>query len=679
MAMFCRVCGEIYELKSIIIKLQILIRGENGMLKNDDNKLIYSLRGETVTVEPWGENAFRVRATKKKAFSEKLGALTEAVENINADISVSDAFAEITNGGIKAKIDAYGKITFFNGNNKILEEFYRIKTVPTTHINSLHLAAREYVGISRGAWEINLRFESNDSERLFGMGQYQQPYLDLAGCTLELVQRNGQITVPFVLSSLGYGFLWNTPASGKVTFGKNLTEWHFNMEEEIDYYICVGSTPAEIVETYTAAVGRAPEMPENLLGLWQSKLRYASQQEVLSVAEEYKRRGIPLDVIVIDYIHWTRFGNWEFDREAFPNPDEMTQKLIDMGIKPMVSVWPALERSSKNYTPMLEKGYLVDTDKGLPIHTDFYNLAYFDVTNSDARDYVWEQLKNGYVKHGIKHFWLDCAEPEFRGYHLDNYRYSNGNTTMVANEYPKYYTKMVWDGLKAEGEKEVVSLVRSAWTGSQKYGALVWSGDIESTFDALKNQVQAGINMGICGFPWWTTDTGGFMHGDIDSPAFQELLVRWFEYSTFCPILRMHGDRQSSKHVPDGTRFFAPNEIWSYGEEVYCILKKYVELRESLKGYIKEKTVEASETGAPIIRAMFYEFPNDSECWKLSTQYMFGDKYLVAPILEAGAVKRELYLPNGSWKNIHTNEIITGGRFVNVNAPIDVIPVFERL
>ena len=649
------------------------------MVEKTNNKLVYSFCGEKLVVESWGKNALRVRATKKKELLDRVGALTESVAEDNTEISVNEGFSEISNGKIKAKIDSCGKITFYRRDVKILEEFYRIKTVPTTHINSLHMAAREYVGISRGAWEINLRFESNDGEKLFGMGQYQQPYLDLAGCTLELAQRNGQITVPFVLSSLGYGFLWNTPAKGRVIFGKNLTEWHFDMEDGIDYYICVGDTPAEIMGTYTSAVGRSPQMPENLLGLWQSKLRYFNEEQVLAVAEEYKKRNIPLDVIVIDYIHWPKFGDWKFDSACFPNPTEMTQKLFDMGVKPMVSVWPAVEHSSANYKEMMNNGYLVGTDRGLPIHTDFFNLSYFDATNSDACKYVWNKIKDGYVKHGIKHFWLDCAEPEFRGYHLDNYRYADGNTTMVANEYPKYYTKMIWDGLQAEGENEVVSLVRSAWTGSQKYGALVWSGDIESTFDALRNQVQAGINMGICGFPWWTTDTGGFMHGDIDDPKFHELIIRWFQYSTFCPILRMHGDRMSSKHVPDGKRYFPPNEIWSYGEEVYEILKKYVELRDSMKPYLKAKFDEASETGVPLIRAMFLEFPEDEECWKLSTQYMFGDKYLVAPILEAGKTERELYLPGGQWKNIHTNEIIMGGKYICANAPIDVIPVFEKL
>lgn len=634
--------------------------------------------GETVRVEAWGENGLRVRATKKQTFSDTVGALECKGKTTGVRVEERNGGASVTNGSLCAEISDAGKLTFFRNGKPILEEFYRIKTVPTDAINALFMAAREYYGVNRGAWELTLRFESNDGEKIFGMGQYQQPYLDLSGCTLELKQRNGQISVPFFLSSLGYGFLWNTPAVGKVTFGKNLTEWHFDLEDEIDYYLCVGETPAEIVSTYTAAVGRAPEMPRDLLGLWQCKLRYRTEEEVLRVAEGYKERGIPLDVIVIDYLHWPAFGDWKLDPACFPHPAEMTKKLLAMGVKPMVSVWPAVEKRSKNYGVMAKEGYFVDTDRGLPIHTDFFNLTYFDATNPEACDFVFDRLKEGYIQNGIRHFWLDCAEPEFRGYHLDNYRYAAGDALKVANLYPKCYTKMVWDGLKKESDEPVVSLVRSAWTGSQKYGALVWSGDVESTFASLRNQVQAGISMGICGFPWWTTDTGGFVHGDVDSPAFRELLVRWFEYSVFCPILRLHGDRMSSSHIPDGKPFNPDNELWSYGEEVLEILRRYVDLRESMRDYIDRLMKEASRTGAPLIRAMFYEFPDDSECWELADQYMFGDRYLVAPVLEAGATERRVYLPRGRWKRMG-GDVWQGGSYVTVPAPLDVIPVFERV
>ncbi len=648
------------------------------MITATKNSILYVGYGERVLVEAHGKNGLRVRATKKDSFREGNGALEEKVFARGVKTS-ADGIGEIRNGKIRAEISPEGKISFYDGKKKLLEEMYRIRTVPTVHINAMFMAAREYYGIPGGDYRITLRFEPNDGERLFGMGQYQQPYLDMKGCQLEMKQRNGQITIPFVLSDLGYGFLWNTSAVGRVSFGKNMTEWSFDMEDEIDYYICAGDSPAEIISTYTAAVGRAPMMPRELLGLWQCKLRYRTEDEVLEVAREYKRRGIPLDVIVIDYLHWPAFGDWRLDPKCFPTPGAMTEELLSMGVKPMVSVWPAIEKKSRNYEPMKEGGYFVGTDRGLAIHTDFFDLTYFDATDPEARRYVFEQLKEGYVKHGIRHFWLDCAEPEFRGYHLDNYRYRIGNTLKVANEYPKHYTKMVWDGMREEGEETPVSLVRSAWTGSQKYGALVWSGDVESTFEAFRNQVQAGISMGICGIPWWTTDIGGFLHGDVDDPSFHELLVRWFEYAVFTPILRMHGDRMQSSHIPDGKPFSPANELWSYGDEVYEILKRYVGIRENIKDYVESLMEEASRTGAPLIRAMFYEFPRDSKCYGLADQYMFGSRYLVAPVLELGARERTLYLPRGNWKSLSTGEIIGGGRTLTVPAPLDVIPVFEKI
>ncbi len=648
------------------------------MITVEKNALLYSSCGETLRVEAYGSNALRVRATKKASFRNGNGA-SETRPCSRAVETSADHGASIRNGKLRAELSPEGKLVFYSGSKKLLEELHRIRTVPTVHINALFMGAREYRGIPGGDYEITLRFEANDGEHLYGMGQYQHPYLDLKGCKLELKQRNGQITVPFLLSSLGYGFLWNTSAVGYASLGKNMTEWHFDMEDEIDYVIFAGDSPREIVKNYTASVGRVPKMPRELLGLWQCKLRYRTDEEVLSVAREYKRLGIPLDVIVIDYLHWPAFGDWCLDPKCFPDPAAMASELLSLGVKPMVSVWPAIEKKSHNYEPMRDAGYLIATDRGLPIHTDFFNLTYFDATNPDARTYVWEQLKEGYVKHGIRHFWLDCAEPEFRGYHLDTYRYHIGNTLKVANEYPKHYTKMVWEGLRSEGEEVPVSLVRSAWTGSQKYGALVWSGDVESTFEAFRNQVQAGISMGLCGFAWWTTDIGGFLHGDVDDPSFHELLIRWFEYAVFCPILRMHGDRMSSSHIPDGKPYSPPNELWSYGEEVFDILKQYVELRESLKDYIEALMEEAAETGAPLIRAMFYEFPRDKRCYELADQYMFGSRYLVAPVLALGARERTLYLPHGNWRSLATGELFKGGRTVTVPAPLDVIPVFEKI
>lgn len=236
-------------------------------------------------------------------------------------------------------------------------------------------------------------------------------------------------------------------------------------------------------------------------------------------------------------------------------------------------------------------------------------------------------------------------------------------------------------------EKEMLHLVRSAWAGSQKYSTLVWSGDVPSTFEALRDQLSAGLNIGLAGIPWWTTDIGGFMTDDADAPEFRELLIRWFEFAVFCPILRMHGDRGphnipplSDKEYGGGSLYTGhPNELWSYGEEAFTIMKKQLDIRFSIKPYIENLMKEASENGSPLMRTMFYEFPEDEKCWELTDQYMFGSDYLVAPILHAGKFEREVYLPSGTWKNLYDHTVYEGGQIVSCAAPIEAIPVFQRI
>ena len=233
----------------------------------------------------------------------------------------------------------------------------------------------------------------------------------------------------------------------------------------------------------------------------------------------------------------------------------------------------------------------------------------------------------------------------------------------------------------------MLHLVRSGWAGSQKYAALLWSGDVPSTFESLRDQLSAGLNMGLAGIPWWTTDVGGFMTDDVSDPDFRELLLRWFEFAVFSPILRMHGDRGphnipplSDKEYGGGSLYTGQaNELWSYGEEAFAVMKKQLDLRMSLKPYIEELMKEASGNGAPLLRTMFYEFPEDKVCWELSDQYMFGPDYLVAPILHAGEFEREVYLPKGIWKDISGGMEYVGEQTICASAPIDRIPVFKRV
>ena len=484
--------------------------------------------------------------------------------------------------------------------------------------------------------------------------------------------------------------LWNNPAVGEAAFGRNITKWVSAESDMVDYWITADETPADLVRNYTECVGRAPVMSEDYLGLWQCKLRYRTPDEVLEVARKYRELGIHLDVIVIDFFHWTYQGDWKFDTKYW-EPEKvkaMLDELHGMGTKVMVSVWPSVDKRSENYYPMDQHGLISYTDIGSQQTYDYQgDCATVDFFNPEAREFVWETCKRNYRDLGIDLFWLDNSEPDSASYDFENHRYYSGRGSKVGCEYPKMYLKAFCDGQDAMGDSNAVNLVRSAWVGSQKYRGLVWTGDVQSNFESFRDQVIAGQSMGLAGIPWWTTDIGGFMTDRWDDPDFIELLIRWYQFGVFCPVFRMHGNRGPDWDIPalDDRDFGGgylytghPNEIWSYGDECFNIMKKYLDLRISLKGYIAGLMKETSETGAPLIRTMFYEFPDDSQCWELPEQFMFGSRYLVAPILELGARERTLYLPAGRWQSLADNTEYDGGRFITVPAPLDTMPVFKR-
>ena len=374
--------------------------------------LIAQVNGETLRIEPWGKDSLRVRATMLPGFSGKDWALTEvpekteakaeqfAVDHLEIDGSMGKrTSASITNGKIRAVVNFAGVITFYKEEQEILREYHRCYDgTISKESRCLKTVNREWKGVIGGSeYGLNLKFESNDEEKIFGMGQYQQKYMDLKGCTLELAQRNSQISVPFAVSSLGYGMLWNNPAVGQVTFGKNYTEWTARSTKDMDYWLTAADTPKEILENYTAVTGRAPKFPEDRMGLWQCKLRYRTQEEVLEVARRYQKEGIKIEQIVIDFFHWTVQGDWKFDEKYWPDVPGMCKELADMGIRVMVSVWPTVDYRSENFREMMEKGYLVRTESGVRIAmTCFGQELFFDATNPDARSYVWSKIKENY-------------------------------------------------------------------------------------------------------------------------------------------------------------------------------------------------------------------------------------------------------------------------------------------
>ena len=305
------------------------------------------------------------------------------------------------------------------------------------------------------------------------------------------------------------------------------------------------------------------------------------------------------------------------------------------------------------------------------------------VWSRGGRAAVWEIAKRNYHDKGVRVFWLDEAEPEYGVYDFDNYRYHLGPNVQVGNLYPQLFARTFHDGMTDAGQTDVVNLLRAAWAGSQRYGALVWSGDIHSTFEDLRRQLVAGVQMGVAGIPWFTTDIGGFHDGDGSDPDFVELLIRWFQFGTFSPVMRLHGDRRpatpiraadGSARVPTG----ADNEIWSFGEEAYGILRHHIRFREAMRDYTRSLMRSAHEEGQPVMRGLFHEFPDDPRAWEVADQFMYGPDLLVAPVVESGARRRTVYLPAGSWTDLRDGTVLEGGRTVTVAAPLESAPVLAR-
>jgi alpha-D-xyloside xylohydrolase len=656
----------------------------------EGKRLVAEGGGELIWIEPFGRDCLRFRSSLRGRI-EPLDWTLLPQNEVEPEITITPEKATIRNGNITAEIDARGSVRYRGKNGQVLlEELW----IDGRVLNADLLKARNYKARSSELFHIALYFKAHPEEHFFGMGQYANDCLDLKGCVLELAQRNTQVSIPFLLSSRGYGFVWNNPSIGRAELVRNHTLFVAEGARQIDYLVIAGDTPKDILRRYAEITGKPPMIPEWALGFWQCKLRYRTQEELLEVAREYKRRGLPLSVIVIDFFHWPHQGDWKFDPQYWPDPQKMVQELQELGVKVMVSIWPTVDIQSENYREMAERGLLIRTERGIPVLFTFRGITtIFDATNPEARTFIWEKVRENYYRYGIKMFWLDEAEPEFGmpgfgydnvlPYDYDNLRYFLGNGLEVSNIYPFFYAQAFFEGMKKAGETEIVNLIRCAWLGSQRFGVVVWSGDIPSTFESLRRQIKAGLNMAVCGIPWWTTDIGGFYGGDPESPSFRELIVRWFQFGVFCPVFRLHGFRLPYPEDPNRCPAYeltgGPNEVWSFGEEAYAILKELLFLRERLKPYILEGMRKAHEEGIPFMRPLFLEFPEDPTCYTVEDEYLFGPDLLVAPVVEEGARKRRVYLPRGArFTDPYTEVTYEGGQWIEADAPIDRIPVFLR-
>lgn len=643
--------------------------------------------GEVLQVDAWGESGARVRSTPAAAVTGTPGSALLEGGPVNAQVQVLQDRARVRNGDLVVEVydNHEDRFTPFPP----LVRFLRADGSELFGERRPHFtspAQRLYRRHGGDTFGCEVSFNAYSQERFYGLGQHQHGLFDQKGSIIDLVQRNTEVCVPFALSSRGYGFLWNMPGAGRVELGSNHTRWSAKAARQIDYWVTTGRSPADIVSHYGKATGLPPMLPQWASGFWQSKLRYRDQAELLEVAREYKRRDLPLSVIVCDYFHWARQGEWKFDPQEWPAPQEMVDELRSLGVELMVSVWPTVNPNSANYAEMDRQGLLVRAMTGLPLHLAFWDkgtdgrafMRFYDPTNPAARRYIWDKVADGYGRYGIRAFWLDACEPEILAEDSENARYFMGQGSEVQGIYPREHARGFYEGLRAGNEDQVVLLCRSAWAGSQRYGAAVWSGDIDSSFEALTAQVPAGLNIGISGIPWWTTDIGGFRGGDPSSEYFRELVVRWFQFGAFCPLFRLHGVREPGPLVGSG-QTGAPNEVWSFGDEAYEHIREQLALRERLRPYVMGHMATASATGLPLMRAMFLEFPEEEPAWEVGDQYMFGADVLVAPVTTQHARSRDVYLPEGAaWLDAWTGEPVKASGWTTAQAPLGHIPVYLR-
>jgi alpha-D-xyloside xylohydrolase len=513
-------------------------------------------------------------------------------------------------------------------------------------------------------WHIEDRFLPDALEAIYGLGQHQGGIFNYRGSTVELGQNNTDVAIPLLLSSKGYGILWNSAA---LSYVDNRFPLNINFEslgaDQVDYYVLYGPEMDQIIHLYRSMTGHMPLLPQWAYGLFQSKDRYSSQTEILEIASQYRARHIPMDGIVQDWFWWTKGGEGdpEFNSNYTDVPAEL-KTLHDEHVHAMISVWGLMDETSKNYQEIKRRGFEIG------------DSHVYDPTNPAARDFFWSQLPGKLFAQGWDAFWLDSAEPEEHWPHsgdasLRDKQLHIGSGLEYTNIFPFAHNLGVQDHWKqATQEKRVFLLTRSAFLGQQRVGATVWSGDVYTTWWALRHQVPAGLNFALSGYPYWTTDIGGYHQpyaGLANKPEYQELYARWFEYGAFCPIFRTHGHRDH-------------NELWIY-DRVYPGLLAIDRLRYRLLPYIYSLAWRVTNEDYTIQRPLVMDFRTDPATWDIGDQFLFGPAILVSPVLKEHATERTVYLPAGAaWYDFWTGERTAGGVEVNAPAPIERIPLDVR-
>ena len=637
--------GEIPPLPSVVVT-----RTDDGLMAN--------IGDETLRVSVCNVSVIHVTATPKSPESIRhdqpwILDPKQSCPGAQFQFSQSDDTAILTTATLKVELSLKrGNLKYSNiGGQDLLHESDAVpRTYEPAQVNG------------ENVYHVADRFAPDATEGFYGLGQHQSGMFNYRGSTVELGQNNTDVAIPVLVSSKGYALLWNTAS---FTYADNRFPLAFQFSSlaanSVDYYLIYGPEMDQIIHEYRSLTGHTPMLPKWAYGFFQSKDRYISQEEILGIAHRYREEHIPLDAIVQDWFWWKIEGDPIFNSN-FPDVPGELKTLHDEHVHAMISIWGLFDVKSQTFQKLSAQ------------HLDVPNAHVYDATSAKARDVYWEDLAGKLFSQGWDAFWLDSAEPEEYWPHwgdaiLRDKQLAIGSGARYTNIFPLMHTNGIQEHWKATtDQKRVFLLTRSAFVGQQRVGATVWSGDVYSTYWGLSHQVAAGLNFALSGYPYWTTDIGGYWQPQDrppNDPGYQELYTRWFEFGVFCPIFRTHGHR-------------AHNELWTY-DKVEPILLNYDKLRYRLMPYIYSLAWRVTDLDYTIQRPLVMDWRTDPKTWNIGDQFMFGPAVLVSPVLKQDATHRTVYLPESPlWYDFWTGASTKGGREVEAEASLDRIPLFVR-
>ena len=541
-------------------------------------------------------------------------------------------------------------------------------------------------------------FILDKDEAIYGLGQQQNGKMVQRNIKLNMIQGNTDDYVPFFLSVKDYGLFWDNYSPTLFEDNPESTSFKSDVGDCTDYYFMYGGNADGVIACMRDLTGQVPMFPLWTFGYWQSKERYKSQDELVGVVKKYRELGVPLDGIIQDWQYWGNNYLWnamEFLNADFYNPQKMVDDIHNLNAHMIISIWNSFGPQTKQYKELDKIGALMDfqtwpqsgSDKWPPNRDYPSGVRVYDPYNPDARDIYWKYLNKGIFTLGMDGWWMDSSEPDhldFKPSDFDNKTYL-GSFRKVRNAFPLMTVGGLYQHQRSvSSDKRVFILTRSAFAGQQRYGANTWSGDVTASWDALRNQISAGLNFSLSDIPYWNSDIGGFFlsrfRKKLDDAEYRELYARWIQFGTFCPMMRSHGTD-------------APREIYQFGkkgDKVYDAIEKFINLRYSLLPYIYSASWDITTNQSTMMRTLMMDFGNDKQVLDINDEYMFGKSLLVCPVTKPMYSKetkedfstlksRELYLPKGTdWYDFWTGEKVTGGQTLSKETPIDIIPLYVK-